>query len=387
MSVYGTGIADVGNPPIGVPAPSSPPLAQVGVGVELEFDLAGNFDAAGNYIAASSSWVGLAPGFVGLDQANFQVPTTTRQGCAVPIQVFYQTRSTALTAPVTMAIRAGRGLCVDPPSEGYGKITWQKAVNTTDQGVASETDTIIASLQSSPGKTAPPAPVYADGCPPPSHTCVNNLPSSETYFGPACAVPGYRSLDAGKVTIQGPGLGPAPLPALPFQEGQLGGLSAYQATLPAGTVQAGNFKMAAAGGADVGAFESALGVGADIQIQTALDGIVVSFNCSPLTINWTGGDPNSWVTVRFVQSVPSAFGGYQFVNVGYQTRASYGTMTIPPVTLPDIGCGVQPPQPIVLTIEIDPDPSEITTFSAPGLSLGGKATWKYIHTFTASLVL
>jgi hypothetical protein len=42
------------------------------------------------------------------------------------------------------------------------------------------------------------------------------------------------------------------------------------------------------------------------------------------------------------------------------------------------------PLPITISIEVDPDPSEVTTFSAPGLSLGGQATWKYVHTFQAS---
>ena len=38
----------------------------------------------------------------------------------------------------------------------------------------------------------------------------------------------------------------------------------------------------------------------------------------------------------------------------------------------------------VISIEVDPDPSETATFSAPGLTLGGQATWKYVHTFQAS---
>jgi hypothetical protein len=43
--------------------------------------------------------------------------------------------------------------------------------------------------------------------------------------------------------------------------------------------------------------------------------------------------------------------------------------------------------PVEIAVEVDPDPSEITTFSASGLSLGGQVTWKYIHTFLAGLSL
>jgi uncharacterized protein (TIGR03437 family) len=376
IAVYGTGIAQIINPPIGVPAPLSPLL-----GALSDPGLAFDFVASpGN--AASSVWAGLAPGSVGLDQANVQIPTTVREGCAVPLQAAYSTDSEGISPPVTIAIRQGGGQCVDPPAAGYGQIVWQKTVNTTAQSVVSETDTMTALLQASPGQQAPPAPVYSDGCP--GNVCNETLPSSMTLFGPACPVPGYRGLTAGTVTIQGPGLSPAHVPVVPYQKGQLSGLSAYQATLPTGTVRSGDFTVTASGGAEVGPFQAALKIGADIQIQTPLAGLDVFSNCAPLTINWTGGDPKSWVTVSFVQQVASAYGGYQFVNFAYQTHTSNGTMTIPVPVPPANACG-PPPNPIALTIEVDPDPSEITIFPASGLSLGGEATWKYLHTFQAGL--
>ena len=36
-----------------------------------------------------------------------------------------------------------------------------------------------------------------------------------------------------------------------------------------------------------------------------------------------------------------------------------------------------------VVIEVDPDPLESATFSAPGLSLRGRHTWKYIYRFPA----
>ena len=73
-----------------------------------------------------AAWSGLAPGFAGLDQSNVKVPATAREGCAVPIQAAYYDNSPGISQPVTIAIRNGGGPCVDPPSAGYGQITWQK---------------------------------------------------------------------------------------------------------------------------------------------------------------------------------------------------------------------------------------------------------------------
>jgi hypothetical protein len=82
----------------------------------------------------------------------------------------------------------------------------------------------------------------------------------------------------------------------------LGGLFAYQANLPAGTIQEGKFSVAANGGVEVGGFEAPINIGSDIQIQTPLAGLNVVPGCTGLTINWTGGDQNSWVTVSLIQS-------------------------------------------------------------------------------------
>ena len=174
---------------------------------------------------------------------------------------------------------------------------------------------------------------------------------------------------------------------IPFQQGQLGGLSEYQAALPNGAIQAGKYAVTASGGADVGAFQATAQVGADIQIQIALAGASVWGDCKPLTISWAGGDPNSWVTVSFVQQVPAAYGGYQWVNFAYRTPTSKGAMTIPYAVPSPPGCQVGVGGPVTISIEVDPDPSEISALSASGLSLGGQVTWRYIHTFQATINL
>jgi len=54
---------------------------------------------------ASLSYSGLAPGLVGVDQINFQLPAGTRNGCSVPVLA-----SQTLGSPsVTIGVQAGRG--------------------------------------------------------------------------------------------------------------------------------------------------------------------------------------------------------------------------------------------------------------------------------------
>ncbi len=380
ISIYGTGlILTFPGGTYGVPVPvvSPPPVTALGGPIFFGFGGLTNEQKYGDY-----TWYGAAPGFVGIDQLNVRIPAAVREGCAVPIRFNYNTNAVANTQPVTMAIHTGRGQCVDPPQAGYGQILWQKTVSMTATGVESETDTLLGSFESSPGKTVPPTPVYTDLCPPPSHVCGSYLPTSNMYFGPSCPVPGYRSLDAGKATIQGQGLTQTPVPSLPYQDGQLGGLTAYQATLPAGTIQAGTFTFSAAGSADLGQFQAALPIGADIQIQTALAGVTVA-DCTSLTIKWTGGVPSGWVTVRLVQQQSITGGDGQSSIFGAQTRASAGTLTLPVAIPGGITCEGTPVPLSFIVVEEDPDPSEILTFSAPGLSLGGQATWKYVHTYEA----
>lgn len=367
LEVFGTGAAYLSYvlPPDGTPAPSSP-LVWGEYGSSGEFDL--------TQFAGPPNWFGgRAPGLIGVDQFNLQVPATTREGCAVPFQVV----SGNISQPVPIAIRNGGGQCVDPPEAGYGQITWEKTVNTDASHTVTESDTVTVSLQTSPGKQAPPAPVFMD-----SNTTLRSLPSSLVYLGPLCPISGYRSLDAGKVAAQGLGFGPAAAPVAPLRQGQVSGLTAYQATLPAGAIQAGSFTVSAAGGADVGAFQSGVQIGAGIQITTDLAGIVFPCN-KPVTINWTGGDPNAWVTITKV----SHNGIYDAYPIPWQARVSDGMATLPAGINPLPRSCNPDSLPIGLVIEVDPDPSETAAFSAIGLSFGGRHTWRYIYRFPAFLQL
>jgi uncharacterized protein (TIGR03437 family) len=375
ISIYGTGNGYVLNqPPDGVPASSSPlSPSEIGDGPLFDFY---------QEPVAGAAWSGRAPGFVGLDQFNFQLPETVLQGCAVPLQIVGDN----ISAPVTIGVASGGGVCVDPPTQGYGGILWEKTV-TTIVGLTTtvtETDTLTVSLQASPGKQVPTPPVFTEG---------GVLPQAYTYYGPSCPVPGYRSLGAGTVTVQGPGLAATPAPVAPlqggtelaslpypangymtpFQSGQVSGLTVYQASLPSGTIQQGSFVVSASGGSDVGAFQSTVQIGSPIQIQTALADLDL-YAGQAYTITWTGGDSNSWVTVKLVVHE----GPYDYYLWAWEARASDESITI---TGEEPGESYGIGGPLEMVIEVVPDPSVVPALSAPGLSLGGLHFWKYTYRF------
>lgn len=385
ISIYGTGNGYVYNsPPDGVPAPTQPLASSSGGWGQL-------FDFSAGGAEGPTFGAGRAPGLVGVDQFNLLVPATARQGCAAPLQIF----GDDISPPVTISIANGGGPCSDPPERGYGEVAWEKTTTTAADYSVITAETVTVSLQESPGRQAPTPDTYSEaGTLPGSGT----LPGYTTYYGPACPIPGYRSLDAGAVTARGPGMTAttaqiAPLsggtviqilprggftPTSQVQSSQAAGLSVYQAPLPSGTIQPGAFTVAAAGGADVGAFQSTVQIGSPIQIVTALAARVLDGSGPPLTIQWTGGDANSWVVVKLVGNI----GPREIVPWAWTARATDGQITIQG-SGNFIGFGIGGPVEIV--IDVVPDPSQIPPVTATGLSLGGRARWKYSYRFEGVL--
>jgi uncharacterized protein (TIGR03437 family) len=356
IAVYGTGLSLVSPaPPDGTPAPSSPLVITQQPNTLFDFVPAIN----------APSFAGRAPGLIGVDQINFRVPGHIREGCAVPLQLARAGNS----QPVTISVRNGGGACMDPPPGGYGEITWEKTITTAVSGPGqsvTELDTLTVSLQASPGKQAPPLPAYIEG--------FSSL--RDQGFGPSCAIPGYRSLDAGVILLQGPGFGQVQASAMPLQQGQVSGLTMYRATLASGAIQPGSFSVQSNGGADVGPIQSSVNIASGINITTSLAGRVLS-SMKPITINWTGGDPGTWVTFTLVHHTDD---DDQARIV--QARTSDGTVTMAPAN-GFIGIA---PGPVEVILEVAPDPAQIASFSSAGLTLGGRHSWKYTYRFEGVLL-
>ena len=351
ISVYGTGLGAVFNPPpAGSPAPSNPPSLAMSWSVFLSvFDLAPRLPSSP--LRTKVSWAGRAPGFVGVDQVNIRIPDTVREGCGVPLTVETIGRS----QPVPISIRRGGGACIDPPTAGYGQITWERTVasGTEPGGI---TETFTAAFPASPGKQPPPATEFREGW------GFSNVTES---FGPSCPLPGYRNLDAGGVTIEGPGFGPVEA-APAVVEGQ----RVYRAALPNGTIRPGSFSVTASGGSEVGPFQSSLRIGSGINITSSFPPgttVLRTGGQRSLTVNWTGGDPDTWVMLKLVTH-RAPYDSYAFIHA----RASSGTATL--------GVGL-PSGPAEIILEVTADPAQVPALSAPGLSLGGQHLWKYTYRF------
>jgi uncharacterized protein (TIGR03437 family) len=249
VSVYGTGLGAVFNPPpAGSPAPSDPPSLAMSWGLYTGvFDLVPS--APPTPLWTRVSWAGRAPGFVGLDQVNIRIPDSVREGCGVPLTI--GAAHAGQSQPVPISIRRGGGACVDPPTAGYGQIEWERteASGTNPSGIS---ETFTAAFPASPGKQ-----------PPPQITPPVGVSGAVTLFGPSCPLPGYTNLDAGRLTIEGPGFGPVEAPAAVVD-----GQRVYRTVLPAGTIRSGSFGVTAGGG-EVGSFQSSVRIGSGINITSS----------------------------------------------------------------------------------------------------------------------
>src|SRR5207245_532194 len=102
-------------------------------------------------------------------------------------------------------------------------------------------------------------------------------------------------------------------------------------------------------------------------------------NEESFTINWTGGDPDAWVTLT-IQTETSS--GYGQARVSAGKLAFYGMSEFIPgrgfVTelQPVLGVGET-----TVTIEVTPDPSQTPVLSIPGVPLGMVHSWKYTYRF------
>jgi len=351
LVIFGTGLGPSVSPrlPDGSPATADPPVRL------LRAIVAG---PEGNVILPS--FAGRAPGLAGVDQINVQVTPDAREGCAVPLLI----RDDRLRSqPVLVSVRSGGGPCVDPPLGSLGQISWRKVavVNTTP---TTETNTFTASFPASPGKR-PPTPGLS---PPAGGYLVRTTPA----VGPSCPVPGYTALDAGTITLGGPGLAP-PVRVRPMP---LNGQLEYTATLPAGSIQSGAFTVSTAGGSAVGSFQSGVRIGAGIQLTSQFPPGTLIRSDGPLTVSWTGGQADSLVTVRLIE--------HEFLQDYYfeaHARASTGSVTFSTVGIPRV-LPLRGRPDVEIVVEVGPDPSQDLSFSAPGLTLGGQQTWTYEYRFS-----
>jgi uncharacterized protein (TIGR03437 family) len=346
------------------------------------------------------TYLGPAPDKVGIDQANALGQWKGGpQGCKVPLslallqpQVTDNVSVPGVPVPVSFApftstqlvdvsIQSGGGVCADPPDSGLGIVTWQKST-VSDVGGVSRTEAVTAQFIQSDGL----------GFAPPPFSNLNNALYGPYYVTPpACNASLPNTLDAGALTLSGPGLNSVALEPS-TQDGRL----TYSAALAPGTLQGGTYRVAGQGGSQVGAFTANANIPAPIVIATNLQpGTPLESPCqiiNPHPISpcggaynfaWTGGDDRSIVKVQFIvgnsfQAVASTYGGSGSIAIP-ESYGAYPLICGLPVF--DQGCILLPEGSVEVIVTQTPVYAPWQPFNAPGLGWGGEGTWKYVWDF------
>jgi hypothetical protein len=296
---------------------------------------------------------------------NARIPDGAPEGCAVPVTL---TGSRIASQQATISMSRGRGQCQDPPVASFGSILWKKTFSTgTDQPAASTTEAFSASFASAPENLITPVPQPAPG----NCTCVLGFGAPRP--GPRCAGTEPKELDAGVLTIDGLASGP-----IQVNPSSSSGEIAYSVALPPGSIQGGLVSVSTAGGADVGAFQTALSFPPPIRITTPLSpGTVFSEN-QPFQVTWESGGLDAIVRMKLIYPIPNASDEYcecaalasdQSVTIGVVPSGIGNTFILP------IEGGTN--NRVVITIT----PPLATTLPAPGLTQQATHSWTYEYDF------
>jgi len=318
-------------------------------------------------ISAASSYSGLAPLLVGVDQLNFQIPNTTAEGCAVPISISQE----GLIGPtVDVSVHSGRGQCVDPPIQSYGQVVLTKTVSsgTNSDGV---TETLTASFPSGPGLTPPPQQLI----PSPGSYIANVF--ALTSVSRSC-LSGYPQLSAGAINVQAAATGQTittqPTPA---SSGVV-----YQQSLPTGFIAPGQYNISASGTPVT--FQGRLSVGSPIQIQTPFPAGTKISSSQLFVVKWTGGDPGT--LVKSSLSTGGLFDRYDFAVAD----APSGSITFAPICVGNpvpagngVVCsfGLTSSNNAQVVVEVLPAPSTATYVTADGITGTVQLSWAYRYVF------
>jgi uncharacterized protein (TIGR03437 family) len=356
VSVYATGLGPVYfAPPDGYPAPRDPlALGQGGARAYLGLE---GFAR----VVPFPTYEGLAPDLVGVYQIDFQVPDDGPEGCAVPLIV---TDAIFTSQPVMISVRRGGGQCRDAPPASFASLRWQKTVTTGPQpSVVSTQEAFTATFAEGPENQVQPQPALPEWrCPSP----VGPKP------GPRCPGMGPRTLDAGPLTLEG-----LPGGLITVNPASSSGEIVYSASLPVGSIRAGSVRVVAVGGPKVGAFQTGISIPPPIEITTPLPPGTLIPNNQPFRLTWRNGSADAVVCMRLAAPNPVSE-----PTVSCVAYASDGEVTVGMLSSGDrLYFPLPPSDNAYLVVTVSPRAGQVQSFSAPGLTQGGKHEWSYEYRF------
>lgn len=371
IALFGTGFGLAApQPPDGVAASGISPLQSA---PQLFLDKAP---------VSSLLYAGLAPSLAGVDQINFQIPSSTRNGCAVAVSAAQTLGSPSLT----ISVQQGRGQCANPPVQSWGRLSLSKAIFSGPEPVpVPALESFSASFPSGP-EVQPPNPesiVYAPNwvAAAPVGISRSALPVNMR----TCAVPGYSNLSAGTIQLQPPSGDAVMVQPQPVQAGGV----VYTQSLPAGFVGPGPYTISGTPGSAIG-LTAKLIVGSPIQLQTSFPPGTVVSSSQPLTIKWTGGDPGTLVRV----SLSADDGAFTSSDNSYASAAS-GSLTMLPACSPnpasaekDVVCtfGLPLSSNARISVGVLPAPNQIPSVRVPGVTGPVQLTWQYTYNFSGLIL-
>ncbi len=264
-------------------------------GDETQGALPGNLTADVQVFVGSQStavsYAGRSGCCAGLDQITFTVPQGIT-GCFVPVVV----RSGGVVSNfTTMAISSAGQTCSDPLSFSTADLTQIAQSGSLRNGQIALTRTVVGtavsdSISATFSKSTL-AGVLTTAVAPSLGTCL--VTNTRTLTGtPVLANP----LDAGSaLTFRGPGGPKAVVRTNP---------GSYSSSLTPGLLDPGTFNVDnGSGGADVGAFKTTMTIPVALE-WTNQTSISTLSRSQPLTLTWTGGDPNGGVVMIGVTQSP-----------------------------------------------------------------------------------
>jgi uncharacterized protein (TIGR03437 family) len=313
-----------------------------------------------------TAYSGPAPGQVGVDQVNTMLFPDSRnsypQGCKVPL--YFTDYPDSASQLVNVSVHRGGGACTDPPADSLGLITWQKNV-VSNPVSSSGSDSLSIQFFESAGIEFPHLPIIGES------SLANGPSPSQPSF---CAASYPKMLDAGMLSVA------SPEGAFSLAPKTFDGILSYQSTLPAGSLQGGDISVISQnGGPGVGPFTSTAQIPPPISITTNLQpGTTVPRD--RFLLNWTGGDSRSRVTVQYIVT-----------SGGTATFTAVSTVSADNNLLLDLiffnsggfaGQNGAPPGDVEIIFTQQPSSVPSQPFNAPGLTLGGEQTWRYVFDFT-----
>jgi len=286
---------------------------------------------------------GRAPGLVGVDQINFTLPSNITTGCTVPITITVNGVQSQPTTFMSIATDPTQNACVQPGfttsqlqafdqgqilySGGFNMI--QFAENNQSLGGNVKSDEASGSFVKYTGFELPSIPPTAFGAIANGTCIVSQITTGSSSFLAAGGV----NLDAGKVTLTGPS--GSNINNAAFTETLNTyilsiGIEGSQTQLPGsinGTIVAGTYSLAGAGGKDVGAFNASITLATPLTITGGLPTTTV--RASGLPLAWTGGNPSDLVEIFGSSSTTNSAGSTSGVSFVCFTTAGTGGFTVP----------------------------------------------------------